>query len=158
MHDHSALSRAFVAEAKRLFEDYPQVAHSWTIGSGEDHCILNVPKLDKQGFDITFEIDSEEYWLTCGEFQGTDALEEGTAEDFAGHCIGLLYDLLTPLMRVRERLAGKTAYKWTLECLRGGTWESRGSHSLVLFNYWGRRSERIRQNRVLPLRDHPLKG
>lgn len=59
-------------------------------------------------------------------------------------------------MRVRERCAGSGGYKWTLECFRGDGWEDRGTMGLLFFRYWGKRSERIYQNRVLPLRDDPL--
>jgi hypothetical protein len=156
MPDQTALSRAFVAEAKRLLEEHPGIAHTWTIDPDHQSCTLNIPKLDEQGFDITIEIDSDDLWVNCGRFQASDCLEEGTAEDFAGHCVGLLYDLLTPLMRVREQLAGEVPYRWTLECLRGDTWESRGSHSRFFFNFWGKRSERIYRNHTLPRRDHPL--
>jgi hypothetical protein len=158
MPDHTAFCRAFIAEAKRLLAENPQVPHAWTIAPGESSCTLVIPKTDENGFDITFAAELEEFDLTCGGFWASDAREEGSTEDFAGHCVGLLYDLLTPLMRVREQRADGKPYKWTLECRRGDTWESRGSHSRLLFKYWGKRSERIFQNETLPLRQDPLKS
>lgn len=157
MPDHNAFCRAFIAEAKRLFEEHPQILHAWTIAPDESSCTLVVPKTDENGFDITFATELEEFSLTCGDFHASDALEDGSPEDFAGHCVGLLYDLLTPLMRIHEQLADGKAYKWTLECRRGDAWESRGSHSLLFYKYWGKRSERIFQNQALPLREDPLR-
>jgi len=158
MPDQTALCRAFVAEAKRLLDEHPEVAHTWTIDPAGDRCTLAIPRKDEQGFDITFEIDLDDLSVDFGGFQACDYLEDGTAEDFAGNCVGLLYDLLTPLMRIREQLAGETPYKWILECLREGSWEGRGTYLRFFFNFWGKRSERIYQNHMLPLRDHPLKS
>lgn len=158
MPDQTALCRAFVSEAKRLFEEHPQIAHTWTIEPDHSRCTLQIPKQDDHGFDITIAIDLDDLWVTCGRFQASDCLEEGTAEDFAGNCVGLLYDLLSPLMQVREQLANDTPYKWTLECLRDGSWEVTGTHSRLFFSFWGKRSERSYQNHTLPLRDAPLKS
>ena len=150
------LSQAFVAEANRLFEEHPEILHTWTIDPDDQSCTLHLPKRDEHGFDITLEIDLDDIWWECGGFHASDFREQGTPEDFAGHCVGLLYDLLSPLMRVREQLAGGVPYKWTLECRRRDTWESRGSRSRFFLNFWGKRDERIYQNRALPLRDDPL--
>ena len=150
------LCRAFVAEAKRLFGEHPEIAHTWSIDADEDHCVLDIPKASDDGFDIVVEADPCGITLTCEALRASEAIVAETPEDFAGHCVGLLYDLLSPLMRVRERLAGESAYKWTLECLRGDIWEERASRSLFFFNYWAKRTERIYRNTVLPLRSDAL--
>jgi hypothetical protein len=100
MVSEPAFCRAFIAEAKRLLAEHPQVPHAWTIAPDESSCTLVIPKTDEKGFDITFAAELEEFDLTCGGFWASDAREEGSIEDFAGHCVGLLYDLLTSLMRV----------------------------------------------------------
>ena len=157
MNDRSAYCRAFVAEAKRLLEAFPEVGHQWSIEPDESSCTLTIPAIREDGFDITIEVHSGETVLTCGGFHGHESHED-EPEEFAGHFVGFLYDLLTPLMRVREQCAGGSGYKWTLECRRGDSWEDRGTMGLPFFRYWGKRSERIYQNRALPLRDDPLQS
>jgi hypothetical protein len=159
MRDRSAYCRAFVTEAKRLFEGLPGIEHIWVIEPDESSCTLTVPCSDPAGFEICFEIDPDEWFLRCGGFHADEAYDAGdTPEEFAGHAVGFLYDLLSPLMRVRERLSGGSPYKWTLECRRGESWENRGTVALLLYKYWGKRSERICSNRTLPQRENPLAG
>lgn len=158
MPHQTALCRAFVAEAMRLFEEHPEIAHTWTIAPDSGSCTLMVPKLDEHGFDITIEVDFDDISWTCGSFQASDFLDEETAEEFAGHTVGFLYDLLTPLIRLREKVAGGRPHEWHLECRRGGRWEPRGCDSRRFFRYWGKRGKRIYQNHTLPLRDAPLKS
>lgn len=157
MRDRSAYCRAFVREAKCLFEAYPEIGHIWVIEPDESSCTLTIPCSDPAGFEICFEIEPDEWFLRCGGFHGDEAYDDkDTPEEFAGHAVGFLYDLLTPLMRVRERLSDESAYKWTLECRRDESWEDRGTVALLLYKFWGKRSERIYCNRTLPLRKNPL--
>lgn len=155
MNAPNPYSQAFVAEAKRLLAEYPQIVHAWSIEPDESSCTLTIPVARDDGFEITILVDACESVITCGGFHGHEPYEDEPRE-FAGHFVGFLYDLLTPLMRVREQRAGGSAHKWTLECWRGDAWEDRGTMGLLFFRYWGKRSERIYQNHVLPLREDPL--
>ncbi len=71
------------------------------------------------------------------------------AADLVGHALGLARDLLSPSMRIRERRAGSTPYRWICEAKRSGEWRTEGSTSLMFWNYLGRRSERFYQNHAL---------
>ena len=155
MSEPNPYCSAFIAEAKRLLEACPKLEHTWAIEPDESSCTLTIPAADAEGFEISVRVGSGESVLICGGFHGHEA-HEGEPKVFTAHFVGFLYDLLTPLMRVREQCAGSGAYKWTLECWRGDSWEDRGTMGLLFFRYWGKRTERIYRNRVLPLRDDPL--
>jgi hypothetical protein len=156
MTHNSALCRSFVEYGKRLFAKHPELLHSWKIDDDEDHCILDIPKRADNGFGITVGVAADEISLFCEGFHEHYPLE-GDPDTFANHYIGFLYDLLTPLMRLREHLAGESPYKWALECLEGDIWRPERTTGLLFFNYLGRRSERIYQNFSFPLRCEPLK-
>lgn len=64
--------------------------------------------------------------------------------------LGLVRDLLSPDMRVRELRAGRSAYRWFIEAFDGRTWKVEHMTGLLFWNYFGRRSEHIYQNAVLP--------
>lgn len=155
MNRDPALCRAFIAYGKRMFSQHPDIPHSWSIDDDEDHCILDIPKKINDGFDITVEVAPDEISLFCEGFHEHFPLE-GHPDDFANNHIGFLSDLLTPLMRLREHIAGASAYKWTLECLEDEIWVPERTTGLVFFNYFGRRRERIYQNFSLPIRVYPF--
>lgn len=145
--------RAFVAEAKRLFSTYEDISHTWVIGDDEDECTLLVPKSSDQGFDVFFDLCAEEVVVYCGAFHEHYPVE-GDVEEFAAHCVGMLYDLLSPIMRLKEYKAGETPYKWTLEMDQGGKWQAEGTTALLFYNYLAKRNESILQNRHLAPRQY----
>jgi hypothetical protein len=55
-------------------------------------------------------------------------------------------------MRLRTRHAGGRAYKWLLERVTGSEWRAEHVTGLLFFNYFGRRTETIRQNHQLSVR------
>ena len=52
-------------------------------------------------------------------------------------------------MRVREYLAGASAYRWALEAEVNGEWHSEEESGDVFYNWFAPRSERVRQNHHL---------
>ena len=142
---------AFAVEAKQLFRKYPHIAHKWSIGDDQDVCALVIPKSSDEGFDISFYVTAEEVTVHCASFHEHYSIE-GDVIEFAAYCIGMLYDLLTPTMRVRISSAGATPYKWTLEMLEKNKWLQQGSTALIFYNYFSKRSETILQNSALEAR------
>ena len=55
---------------------------------------------------------------------------------------GLVRDMLSASMRLRERRAGDRAYRWHLEFFDGSTWRHDGTTGLLLWNFFGKRTER----------------
>lgn len=95
MSEPNPYSRAFVAEAKRFLAAYPEIGHHWSIEPDETSCFLTIPATGADGFEIRIEIGQGEALLGCGGFHGHESYE-GEPEEFAGHFVGFIYDLLTP--------------------------------------------------------------
>jgi len=72
---------------------------------------------------------------------------------FVRDALGLVRDLLSPGMRLRELRAAGRPYKWILEGRLSGQWHTEQTMALLIWNYFGVRSERIYQNAHLPERD-----
>lgn len=140
-----------------MLDAHPEIPRTWSIHPGGERCTLAIPAREEQGFAITVEVTPREITFFGGGFHAHTLLNDGDPADFANHFAGLLYDLLTPLMRIREHRAGRGAHKWTLECLEeDGTWAAEGTMGLLFFNFFGRRSERFYQNTWLPVRENAL--
>jgi hypothetical protein len=144
--------REFIAQTKEVLAQFPNLAHSWSIDEDEDHCVLEFPKTAEDGFPVTVEVVAEE--LTVGghgfhqhftrEIRGRSSIPEA---------LGLVRDLLSPGMRIRERLAAGSPFKWESEILSNGDWVREGSTGLLFWIYFGKRSERFYQNHTLPIRE-----
>jgi hypothetical protein len=147
-----ALCRAFVEIAKHFLDTYPTLKHSWSIDSDEDHCILEIFKVEETGFDISIHVSSDEITLFCEGFHEHYKLDD-EPKKFVNQFLGLTYDLLTPSMRLREFLRGSSPYKWSIESLDDDVWTEEASSSLLFYNYFGQRSERFYQNKILEIRN-----
>jgi hypothetical protein len=155
MNRDPTLCRSFVRQAKQALSHHPQIVHKWSIDDDEDHCILDISEADENGFPITVEVHSEQITVMAGPTHVHLDLD-GDADELAAYALGLVRDLLSPATRIHERLAGKTPIKWTLEHLQGGEWTAEEEMGLLLYNYFGRRSERTYQNQILPAREEPV--
>lgn len=128
----------------------PELRHEWR--SGGDALVLRIPKIAPDGFDVELEANAGGLELRCGDMH--TPLACGSDPDEAMRdVLGLLRDLLSPGMRLREQWAGGRAYRWSLEVLGNGGWQREYEMALLVWNFLGRRSERIYQNRHLPVRD-----
>lgn len=143
-----ALCRAFVQAATSALASTSQVKHTLSVDADEDHCILDIPKAEEGGFDIMFEIEPDEITVVAeGAHFHVD--NGSTLEETVQAALGLLRDLLSDHMRVRELRTCDQPYEWHLQSLRDGEWITEQVTSLFLRRFWGERSERIYQNRVL---------
>ena len=104
---------------------------------------------------ITVEVYPDEVMVTAGGAH-TNASPDGKPDELAAHVLGYVRDLLSPAMRIRERLAGGQPFKWAIELKRDGTWETEEWVGLFFYNYFGKKSERTYQNSVLPERKEPV--
>ena len=148
------LCRSFVRQAKEVLSHYPQIKHQWSIDDDEDHCILDIPEESDSGFPITVEVNPDEIMVIASGAH-TQLFLEDNPDELAAHALGLVRDLLSPAMRIRERLAGGEAYKWAFESYLDGKWLTEEWVGLFFWNYFGKRSEKIYQNKILPPRDNP---
>jgi len=155
MNRDPTLCRSFVRRAKEALERHPQVKHEWSIDADEDHCILDIPEQSDSGFPITVEVWPDEIMVMAGGAH-TNANPEGKPDELAAHVLGFVRDLLSPAMRIRERLAGGKPYKWAIELQQDGKWETEEWVGLFFYNYFGKKTEKIYQNEILPARDRPV--
>ena len=128
---------------------YPVVGHQWSVNSGR--CELLIPASTPTGFDIDFVVLSHTATVRWGRWHtqfepepGIDALVESL--------FGLLRDMLSPDMRIRELWAWPLPYRGFLEAFDGARWSTEQEMGLIFWNYVGRRSVQIYSNSVLPSR------
>ncbi|NLH18332.1 MAG: hypothetical protein GX455_17290 [Phycisphaerae bacterium] len=153
--DEAVLCREFVRQARSFFESYPQIKHTLSVDDDEDHCILDIPEETPDGFPVTVEVEPEQitvYALGAHTSEGP----EGNPVDFVARTLGFVQDLLGPNMRVREVCAGGKPHKWGIEILQNGQWQTEEWTGLIFWNYFGKKSERIYMNRILPARENPV--
>ncbi|NJK93404.1 MAG: hypothetical protein HC904_17265, partial [Blastochloris sp.] len=117
-----ALCRKFIGYAKNVMEKYPQIRHAWSIDADGDHCILDIPSSDPEGFPITVEVYPDEITVFG---QGTHAhfVLFGNHDSLIESVMGLVRDLLSPSMRIREHLSAGKPYRWDTESLVEGEWK-----------------------------------
>lgn len=134
-------------EADKAIAQHPELRHEWLQERGA--VILRFPPTDEQGFQVAIEARDGSITVVMGRSHHPFDVAEGTLERTVGEVLGLTRDLLSPDMRLREMCAGGYPYKWIVETYDGTTWRAEFEAGLLLFNYFGRRSERLFQNRLL---------
>lgn len=72
--------------------------------------------------------------------------DELRASNTAAQALGLVRDLLSPAVRIRERRAAGIPYYAALETRVGGEWRRRRAVALLRFPYLGPREERVSTN------------
>ncbi len=145
------LCKAFVAAGRAFLAAHPEVKHSWSIDADEDHCVLEMPKQAEDGFDLTVEVYPSQITVFAeGAHEHLDS--GGDVRGTVGNALGLIRDLLSPSMGVREQRAAGTPYKWHIENLEQGAWNIESSTALMFWPYFGKRDECIYQNHILPAR------
>ena len=130
---------------------HPEVLHSWSIDDDEDHAILEIQGKGDAGFDITAHIDSGEITLWSEGWHEHYTCTEPKA-DFVAQLLGLIRDMLSPSMRIRETLSNGVPYKWSLENFEDGTWVVENTCGLFFWNWFGEKAEKFYRNEVLPSR------
>jgi len=115
-------------------------------------------KKDKDGFDITVQEEDEELILfteTAYHDHFTYNMFDNKEEVF-DYVFGLVRDLLSNNMRIREIQKNHMPIKVYLEYSKNGEWEeesSIGILSLVSFNPFAQKKEIIYTNNILPKRN-----
>ena len=143
------LCNEFVQRATDMLSRFSYIVHEWTVDKDGDHCILYFPKQSDDGFDITAEVFSSEIIVdTDGAHFHFDHVK--SPKDTVNEVLGLVRDLLSPDMRIVQKCVNNKPYKWSLQALQNGTWHTEENMAFLIFNFFGRRSERVLTNRVLP--------
>jgi hypothetical protein len=139
--------------AKSISTD-PTLPHSVEDSGGAIR--LSFPKQSETGFDIELHVSAGEICIeTSTGWHKRDESEDAAA---VIETMGLVRDLLTTNMRIRELRAGGRGYRWFVEAREGDAWVPESSVGLLIFNYCGRRSEACYQNDTLPPRSMHGRG
>ena len=148
-----SLPQSFRQHGTAILAKHPQIRRRWSVES--DHCKLLIPRATPDGFDISFDVEPAMVTLSWGNWH-SHIEPTGEIEEFVESQFGLLRDMLSPGMRVRELWAGRAPYRGYLEFLDGKQWCVEQSMCLVFWNYLGSRSVRIFSNTSLTSRIHEL--
>ena len=125
-----------------------------------------IPRTRDSGFDVTVEAATFGVLVRTGTlfhahfpFAGDDSYQgDNEREEFrepvdqdasskpAEQALGLVRDLLSPAVRIRERRAAGIAYHAALEVRVHGQWRRRRAVTLYRYPYCGRREERLWAN------------
>lgn len=146
-----ALCRTFIDKAKGILAHYPEIKHSWSIDADEDHCILDIPKMAEDGFNIYIEVFADDVIVSANGPHIHYHLGS-SVETVVDDALGLVRDLLSPSMRIREFYSNGKPYKWYMELIHDGKWQVEDKTYLIFFNWFGKRTEKYYQNSILPSR------
>jgi hypothetical protein len=129
-------------QSARVFAANPGVSYLWR----DDALVF--PSSTADGFEIA--IQPEAGGVVVFTDVGLHVHLDGTPDQAVEDAFGLARDLLSPDMRIRELCASGRGYRWVLERRDSTGWHCEGRTGLFLWNYFGRRSERVYQNQHLP--------
>jgi len=111
---------------------------------------VKFPKADSHGFDVVVSVEGNCLSIQTDLGWHTDEFDI-TMEELNA-MLGLVRDMLSSAMRIREFRAGGLPHRWNLEFFDGKEWILEETVGLWLWNFLGKRSERVFQNSVLPAR------
>ena len=139
----------FYRYGKAIFIEFPEIEHDWTLSDG--NCELFVPAFSASGFDIRFVFERDTVTVIWGIWHSHMDLDEsgGDTKTRIENLFGLLRDMLSPNMRIRELYAGSRPYRGFLETFDGKVWAVEEENGLLFWNYFGKRSVRTYSNSVL---------
>ena len=127
----------------------PALQHEW-VSEGQS-LVLRIPAISSDGFDVELEANADGLELRCGDMHTSLDVSSDPATAVRD-ALGLVRDVLTTGMRLRELTAGGTPYRWLVEATTEHGWKVEHTMGLIFWNYFGRRSERIYCNDHLPAR------
>ena len=140
------LPGAFYDYGKEILAGPPEFEHSWSIEPG--YCLLTVPAASPESFEIEVAVEKKMATVAWGNWH-THFWPDGDADEFVVDLFGLLRDMLSSDMRVRELQAAGYPYRGFLESFDGQRWSTEEEMGLVFWNYFGKRSEKIYSNALL---------
>ena len=144
------LPLAFEQHASEILASHPELRTKWeaTKTGGRR---LTIYKQDESGFDVV--VDAETYGLYpyAGDWHGSAWDLNGNCEELCKGFMGFIRSLLCDDSRLKVSYAGSWPYKFVLTYPIEGGFES-SETGLFFFDYFGKRTTRIFQNRHLPPR------
>jgi len=144
------LREEFRRRAEEALAGHPDLRHEWT----PDMSGVRFPRVDDFGFDVEVSVGDREIVVHALGAHEHFEVGNGTPSEVCASVLGLVRDLLSPDMRIREIRSRGKPFRWFVESRNGPAWQVEAETGLLFFNYFGRRTERVCQNRQLPGRTH----
>ena len=145
----SGLIGALEQQGEAAMRASPALPHEWV--SEAESLVLRIPAISSDGFDVELQANAGGLELRCGDMHPPLDVSSDPAAAVRD-ALGLVRDVLSPGIRLRELTAGGNADHWLLEATTERGWEVEFRMGLMFWNYFGRRSERIYCNDHLPAR------
>lgn len=115
----------------------------------DDQVVLVFPASGASGYDV--EVYASEESITVYADVAHLAIDDPSdARGRVQEALALVQDLRSPRTRLRIHFAGGQPYRWTVEEFEDGEWKGSFLTGLLFWNYFGRRSQVIRQNALTP--------
>ncbi|HDS00880.1 MAG TPA: hypothetical protein ENO22_03875 [candidate division Zixibacteria bacterium] len=148
---NNGLVQEFIDYGKELLSKHPDLPHEWKINRDKPRAELKFPRQSVSGFDVVIEAKSSEITVRTGEL-GHEHFEpeEGPPVYLVESVFGYVRDLLSPDMRLREKLAGNKPRWAAVESFDETNWNPESVFGLVLWNFFAKKSEKIYTNQQLP--------
>ena len=144
-----AVRELFAELAREFVAEHLQLPSTTRVIVDSDSARLEVPSVDENGFSVTLAVSNSELTLHTDRGFHEHFDIERDIEGFFRQILGLTRDILSPEMRLRELRSNDRPYRWFLEAYDGSEWVQEFEMGLLVFNFFGKRSHRIFQNRIL---------
>lgn len=135
-------------QAEEVLAAHPGLQHEW-VDQGAI-VTLKFSPVDRTGFEVAVQAGAGYLHVLMGRNHDSFDVGECGADEAVSCALALVRDLLSPDMRLREIRSSGAPYKWFVEARASEGWRCESETGLLFFNYFGRRSEHIFQNRQLP--------
>ena len=132
----SPLYSEAVGKIKGALAKYPEVRLI------ESESSIKIAVDDPNGFEVELIDDEDELTIVAGPYHTHLIKAEDAASAFMW--------MLTPAYRIVVELRGKHMKKALWQSEDNGEWKTIGA-MIVAVPFWGRKSQRIYQNRILPI-------
>jgi hypothetical protein len=148
---NNGLIQEFIDYGKELLSRHPDLPHKWEVDREKPGATLKFPRQSSSGFDVVIDVKSSQITVSTGELAHEHfEPEEGPNIYLVESVFGYVRDLLSPDMRLREKLAGNKPRWAAVESFGGRVWHPESVFRLILWNFLAKKSEKIYTNEQLP--------
>jgi len=157
MADEKKLTDIFLDVVKPVLARHPELSHALLINEKRPRAELIIHKQDESGFDVGIICESHGVYPWASNWHGgawdaTTPYAEGNLQQTCENCLGFIRTLLSTDARLRVQYKAGQPCHWIVELFDGEHWKAQEESSLVIYNYFGKLTETIHQNRHFPSR------
>lgn len=144
------LPLVFEQHASEIMASHPGLRAKWEVTKTSGRR-LTIDKQDESGFDVVVDAETNGLYPYAGDWHGPAWDLNGNCEELCQGFMGFIRSLLCDDSRLEVSYAGSRPYKFVLTYPTEGGFES-SEPGLFFFDYFGKRTTQIFQNRHLPPR------